>query len=265
MTGRIHSSPDTTVTLESVVFPRPVYVRSVFQSHQLQPTGFQINQAHKTQPDWLLAILVVCFILLAWGQVFYAKRIQQIFRAPFSRRFTNQLTRDGNLFRERIAVALGIVYVFAFSLFLYEFNEQILGYALPGVSGIYLFLFITLLNIGVTTAKVALVQFLGAIFKTRETTNNYLLNLLIFALLSGPVLLIALVFIIYLKSVVLIYVCLSVFILLLVFRFMRGFFIGMSLRKFSYLFLFVYLCSLEILPLLVLIKILLNYTHTTGA
>jgi hypothetical protein len=34
----------------------------------------------------------------------------------------------------------------------------------------------------------------------------------------------------------------------------------MTLTKFSYLFLFVYLCSLEILPLLVLIKILLNQT-----
>jgi hypothetical protein len=122
-----------------------------------------------------------------------------------------------------------------------------------------------LVYLGFLTAKVALVQLLGAIFKTRETTGNYLLNLLIFALLSGPVLLIALVFIIYLKLVILLYICLFIFALLLVFRFMRGFFIGMALTKFSYLFLFVYLCSLEILPFLVLIKILLNNTHHTGA
>ncbi len=206
-----------------------------------------------------------CFILLAWVQVFYPKRIQQIFRAPFSRRFINQLTRDGNLFQERIGVALGIIYILAYSLFLYELNEQILKLNFPGISGISLYWLITLVNIGIITAKVIMVQFLGIVFKTKETTANYQLNILIFALLSGPAILISLVFIIYLKSVILIYLCVVLFTLVFILRFIRGFFIGMALTKFSYLFLFVYLCSLEILPLLVLIKILSDITHPTGA
>jgi hypothetical protein len=263
--SRIHTSPDTTTTMQSLVYPKPVFVKSIFQPHQLQPTGFQNNQVHLTQPDWVLAILVLCFILISWVQVFYHKRIHQIFRAPFSKRFINQLTRDGNLFTERIAIALGIVYILTFSLFLYEYNELITGFNFPGVSGVTFYSLICVITIGMLSAKVALVQLLGAIFKTRETTGNYLLNLLIFALLSGPFLLIALVFIVYLKSVILLQICLLLFSLLMVFRFLRGFFIGMALTKFSYLFLFVYLCSLEILPFLVLIKILLNITHTTGA
>jgi hypothetical protein len=251
--------------MESAAFPKPVYEKSIFKSHKLQPTDFHVNKLQNTQPDWMLAILILCFVLLAWVRVFYPKRIQQIFRAPFSKRFINQLTRDGNLFRERIAVAMGTVYILTFSLLLYEFNEKVLGIAVRGVSGMVLFGLITAISIGFLAAKVALVQFLGAIFKTRETTSNYLLNLVIFALLSGPVLLIAMVLIVYLNSVVVLYLCLFIFILLLALRFMRGFFIGIALTKFSYLFLFVYLCSLEILPILVLIKILLTYTHTTGA
>jgi hypothetical protein len=258
--SRIKASPDTTLTFQSTVFPLPVYSKSIFQSHQLQPSDFQINQLHKTQPDWVLAILLLCFVLIAWVQVFYHKRIRQIFRAPFSRRFINQLTRDGNLFMERIAVAMGIVYLLAFSLFIYEFNEQILGFTFRGINGISLYLLITLFNMGFLAIKVALVQLLGMIFKTRDTTSNYLLNILIFALLSGPVLLAILIFVVYLKSTVLLYLCMSMLIIIFTFRFMRGFFIGMALTKFSYLFLFVYLCSLEILPLLVLIKILLNQT-----
>jgi hypothetical protein len=189
----------------------------------------------------------------------------QIFRAPFSKRFINQLARDGNLFKERIVIALGTIYILTFSLLLFELNEQFHGFSFPGLTGFTLYWLIVLSNLGILSAKVALVQFLGAIFKTRETTNNYLLNLLIFALLSGPVLLTGLVFVIYLKSVILLQISLAIFVFLLVFRFMRGFFIGMALTKFSYLFLFVYLCSLEILPFLVLIKILLNITHRTGA
>jgi hypothetical protein len=35
--------------------------------------------------------------------------------------------------------------------------------------------------------------------------------------------------------------------------------IGISMTKFSWLFLFVYLCSLEILPLVILMKVVLTY------
>ncbi len=263
--SRILSSHDTTFTLQSTALPQPVFVRSIFQSHQLHTNDFRINSVPKAQPDWVLAILVISFILIAWTQVFYPKRIQQVFRAPFSKRFINQLTRDGNLFSERITIAMGLVYLLTFSLFLYEANDQILGFSFQGITGVALFGVISIVVVAMLAAKVALVQLLGAIFKTRETTGNYLLNLLIFALLSGPVLLASLIFIVYMKSVIAIHICLVIFIILLAFRFLRGFFIGMALTKFSYLFLFVYLCSLEILPLLVLIKILLNITHTTGA
>ena len=130
--------------------------------------------------------------------------------------------------------------------------------------GIVLYWVITLFNIAVLAVKVALVQLLGMVFKTRETTYNYLLNMLIFALLSAPVMMVVLVFILYLKLPVLLYICLVIFILLFIFRFVRGFFIGIALTKFSYLFLFVYLCSLEILPLLVIAKILLNQGQYAG-
>ena len=262
--SRIHASPDTTFNLQTTVFPQPVYSKSVFIPHQLLPSDLQVKQVRNDQPDWILAILITCFILLAWVQVFYHKRFQQIIRAPFSKRFINQLIRDGNLFKEQITIALGTVYLLTFTLLLYEFNDLVLHYSFPGINGIVLYLLMAALALGLMSAKVALVQFLGTIFKTRETTGNYLLNQFIFALVSGPVLLAALVFVVYLNSSVIIYVTLSLFITLMVLRFIRGFFIGMALSKFSYLFLFVYLCSLEILPLLVLFKILLIITKTAA-
>jgi hypothetical protein len=263
--SRITTSPDTTCTWMSTGSSQPVFEKSIFRSHQLRATDLGINQVRETQPDWVLGVLMGCFILFAWAQVFYARRIRQVFRAPFSKRFINQLTRDGNLFRERISVVMGSIYILTFALFLYEFNEQIFGYSIHGITGVSLYWLITGVIIVSLAVKVILVRFLGAIFKTRETTNNYLLNLLIFALLAGPLFLVALVFIVYLKSALLLYLCLAGYVILLVFRFTRGFFIGMELRKFSYLFLFVYLCSLEILPLLVLVKVLLDHAQPAGA
>jgi len=106
-----------------------------------------------------------------------------------------------------------------------------------------------------------LVSILGIVFKTKETTYNYLLNLMIFAIITGPVILFFLVFIVYLKTPAILYLCLAIIILLFIFRFIRGFLIGMALTRFSYLLLFVYLCSLEILPLLVLLKFILNHAE----
>lgn len=264
MMGRNRSSPDTTATLQSAGFTLPSHVPSMFTGHQLQPDDFGTARPHRTQPDWIFAVLLICFVLIAWARVFYHKRLHQVFLAPFSRRFINQLMRDGNLFRERVAIALGIVYVMTFALLLYQWNEMRLGFIFNGIPGPYLYLLIIMTIIGGLTAKVTLVNVLGIIFRTKETTYNYLLNLMIFALVTGPVLLAALVFIVYLQSVLLLYICLGIYLLLFSIQFIKGFFIGLTLTKFSYLFLFVYLCSLEILPFLVLVKILFNFTHATG-
>ena len=260
----IHNATDTTFTMQSMAAPDVVYARSPFAGHLLQPGDVKTSMTEHIQPDWIMGILLLCFILLAWTQVFYHKRIRQVFRAPFSKRFINQLTRDGNLFKERISVTLGIIYLLTFSLLLFEFNEQILKIDFGIIHGVALFGMITLANLVILTVKVTLVQLIGGVFRTRETTYNYLLNLLIFALLTGPLMLGILVLILYLKLPVLLYICLIVFILVFIFRFVRGFFIGIALTKFSYLFLFVYLCSLEILPLLVIIKILLNLAQPAG-
>ncbi|MEI7662686.1 MAG: DUF4271 domain-containing protein [Bacteroidota bacterium] len=261
---RIRYDTDTTLSMQSMASPGVIYSKSIFTAHQLHPHNTNAIKTAPLQPDWIMGLLLFCFVLLAWTQVFYHKRIVQVYRAPFSRRFINQLTRDGNLFKERISLTLGIVYILTFSLLLFEFNVQILGLEFHLFPGYALFWVITLANIAIMAVKVSLVELMGIIFKTRETTYNYLLNLLIFALLSAPLMLVVLVFVLYLKIHLLLYICLILYALLFLFRFVRGFFIGMTLTKFSYLFLFVYLCSLEILPLLVIIKILLNQAQSAG-
>jgi hypothetical protein len=262
--NRIRTSVDTTFTMQSMAVPQMVFSESIFTASQLKHGKFQLKEARPYQPDWILAILIFCIILITWARVFYYKRLQQIFRAPFSKRFINQLAREGNLFKERVSVALGIVFVLTDSLLLYEFNQQITGFTFHGLREVWLFWSIVLIVIAFQAVKVATIRLLGIIFKTRETTNSYLLNMLIFALLSGPLLLVGLILILYLKSVFLLHLCVIIIILLLIFRFVRAFLIGISLTKFSYLFLFVYLCSLEILPLLVIIKLLVNHTNSAG-
>jgi hypothetical protein len=254
---------DTTIEGQSIIYKDKAEIRSFFTGHLLKANRIQHHNYNLYQPDWILALLIVCFILQAWVQFVYRKRFRQLVLAPFSKRFLNQLVRDGNLFNERLSLALGIIYFISISLLIYEVNDLLLeGQIPPPLKEFSFFLIIMLLLFFFWIIKVTGIRMLGMVFKTENTTGMYLLNVLVINIITGMVLIPLLVLVIYLKSVFLLYITLFIIILSLLFLFVRGFLIGLSLTKFSYLFLFVYLCTLEILPLIILIKISLIFYNS---
>jgi hypothetical protein len=253
------SSHDTTSGMESIAFPVQPVKTSFFTSHLLKPTQVNPVSFIKLQPDWILVLFLFSFGLLAWIQVSYSRRLRQILLAPYSKRFLNQLIRDGNIIKERISVALLIVYFIGISLLLYQTNILLIHHTIYNMSGFRLYLLIVASLLIYWVSKILLVGFLGKIFKTYQATYEYILNIFILIIVSGVVLLPLLVLTIYLKSLFLLYICLIIFILLFLFRFIRGFIIGFSVSRFSYMLLFVYLCSLEILPVIILAKLILSY------
>jgi len=263
--NKIICSPDTTLTLESLATPTPVFSKSPFTSHTLKTRNLKPLENQHFPPDWIFGVFMFGFILLAWTNFFYLNRMKQIILAPLSKRFINKLIRDGNLFKERILVTLAIIYALSYSLLLFQINELILKLPLWNIPGFLVYMLIFGSIVAFWTVKISLIRLLGAIFKTPSTTHYYLLNQLVFAITIGILLLPFLVFIVYLKSVFILYITLGICTFIFLFRFLRGFFIGLSLTKFSYLFLFVYLCSLEILPLLMLIKLLMMTSQIVRA
>ncbi len=253
-------STDSTEDFQSLLSPGIPPAQSFFTSHQLKTQGIRPVLFKQYQPDWILGLLLLCFVLLAWVQVFYRRRLRQILMAPYSKRFLSQLVRDGDLFSERIALVMGFIYLITTSLFLYQLYELVLVKDAERVlEGFPLFAMISIFVLGFWILKIGLIRILSFIFRTRHTTREYILNILIFNILTGFFLLSLLIFAVYLKSVIFLWICMIIFTLFFLFRFVRGFLIGILITKFSYLFLFVYLCSLEILPLIILMKIILRY------
>ena len=163
-------SADSTADMESISFGKGEVVHSFFTSHQLHveknPAG---RPFQRFQPDWILGILVFCFILLAWVQFFYPKRLKQILLAPYSKRHLNQLVREGNLFSERIAVGLGLIYLLMFPLMAYtaydlmadnKYRYYFLGFTV--------YLILVLIFVLFWLIKVFLIKFLGTIFRTQN-------------------------------------------------------------------------------------------------
>jgi len=253
--NHISYSPDTTFTLQSLSRPSVNYNASLFRQHELQPKAHREYVQQPYPSDWIVLSFLVCLILIAWGQVFYHKRLKQIYYAPLSQRFLNILTKEGSLFKERLSVALSFIYVFAFSLFISLLVKEFLPERFIGFHDYQVFALCTASVISFWLIKISLIRFLGNVFHTYFATKDYLQNILAFSFITGLILLPLLLMTVFLHSTIMLYISLIFIFLLYFFRVMRGVFIGISLKKFSWLFLFVYLCSLEILPLVVIFKV----------
>jgi len=209
------------------------------------------------QPFWIFLVLLGMIILAAWAQVSDFNRFVLVIKANFGTRYLHQLVRETNSFRDLITIAFSLIYLLSISLVIYEYIDVFLNLELA-VRGFRLFLLITLLIAGFWALKLFLMNLLSVVFKTEITNHAYLLNIFLSISLIGIVLLPVLVFAVYLKSGALLISAGTIIFISAVIRLFKGFLIGLSLTRFSYFFLFVYLCTIELVPLLLLLKVILS-------
>ena len=226
----------------------------MFREHKLHVRNFNSRAYRHYGSDWIVLSFLACLIIVAWLQYFYYKRLRQIYLAPLSQRFLNILAKEGSLFKERITVALVIIYLFTFSYLLSLILKELIPDSLSRFNDYQIFTYCAAGIILYWLLKITVIRLLGVVFHTYPATTNYLQNILVFSFITGLILLPLLMLTFFLHSNILLYIALIITGLLYLFRVMRGFFIGISLKRFSHLFLFVYLCTLEILPVLVILK-----------
>jgi hypothetical protein len=188
----------------------------------------------------------------------YYRRLRQILKSFISHRFINQLVRDGDPLKENISLLLYIIYFIAFSILFYlaaklftvNFNISTVHYF--QILAVILLLFFI---------KNGFIRFLGIIFKTKKETKEYLRLQYVFNLSTGLFLLPLLIIVIYLKLNLLLKISFVILLLLLVYRLIRVIIYRISPTNFSVFYLILYLCTIEILPLLIFFKLI--YSHLT--
>ncbi len=228
---------------------------SIFKPHNLEPIHTGPLSIDHQSFDWITLVFIACLFVLAWIQTSQSKRLSQIFHAVFLPHYVNQLEREGNLFKERISLGLGFIYYSISSIFVFlivrEYSIVPPGWSNMAFTGIIfagLFFFQNL--------KSAAVNFSGIIFDTREIARLYHLNTLIFNNMIGLVLFPLVVIATYWSSSIVIITGIILVLLLLIYRLFRGFLTGMDNKSYNLFYLFLYLCTLEILPLLLLYKVI---------
>ena len=233
-------------------------VPSIFFPYKTQPTIINHRVRQVQQYDWLTLLLILCLGILVWVKYEGGRRISQIFKAVGARHNMNQLFREGDIIRERITPGLMFNYLITFTtlvfLLIRPFDIEI-----PGAESSFLqFSILAGVIFILWILKLTVIRLSGIVFKTRNDTNEYLITNIIFILVTG---LVALPFVFsahYSNNDIILWVSAAIFGLGLIMKFIRSVFVGLTMQTFPVFYIFLYLCTLEILPLLIMCKLIVS-------
>ncbi|MGK6352042.1 DUF4271 domain-containing protein [Parapedobacter sp. DT-150] len=214
------------------------------------------DAAKASRERWILITIGVLLLFLGIVRAAFSNEVLSIIQAFFSDRMLLQINKEDTLYSSWPFVFLYILFGFALGMFIYLTNRYYLGTAYSGMETFFgTSIFVMLLFI----LKILVTRFLGFVFDIQRIVREYvsILYLSYFnaALVFLPIIL-ALSLVPQHHMAWLIPMALAVVLGLFIFRFAKTANNLLTSHRFSKFYLFMYLCCLEIAPVLILIKVL---------
>lgn len=211
----------------------------------------------RDKPDWIIGVYILLLILLASVRLFFNKYLNQLFHSIVNYPTSSRLFRDRSVSITHAAFRLDLMFYLIFSVFIYQFFN--LFHVSFGQTSLITYLIILGMVVGYYLLKRLIYSIVGVISDSTQETSEYLYNMhlhnrvlglsllpislvIAFASLQNP------------RTVVYIglLVCGIFYFLLLI----RGAKILIT-KHFSIFYLILYLCTLEILPLIFIYSMVL--------
>jgi hypothetical protein len=229
----------------------------LFKDHLLKPIH---NTAIFNNAQILYWPSIVLFIVLCLLVVLKATSPQKTFRvlnAAYSLQVARQIEREDYGPLKRVSIVLSIVFVLMAAFLFYKVN-LLFGSILHTKSGLFQYMFFVLVIVLVYSVKIIFANLIGFVTQTSGIFNEYINNTLIINQSVGVILLpvMTIVELSLVNPVWIVFPATLFLVLGYMLRLYRGFLFAGIEQGVGFLQLFVYLCTLEILPLMVLIKFL---------
>lgn len=234
-------------------------INTLFENHTLHFQTFYPQTIEKIIPDWFTALIIIIVIAITLLKVFYSKIFFQIFKAFVNNNTANQIVRDENLLVQRASILLSVIGYVVLALFTYKISQhynyqnQYMG------KGFAKFLFISIF-IGMTySIKMISLKMFGALFNVEKPVASYIFNLFLINNVLGIVILPLLILLTYSNlnySNYILYFSVVIILLFFAYRLIKGIVIWTSTSRNNLFYLFLYICALEIAPLLIICKII---------
>jgi hypothetical protein len=224
----------------------------------IQQPGIVINEQLLLPygQDWMAYILLGLLLGIALLWYFEPERLAAIFNFPS---FVSQTGRKESVYNSPGLLTSSfffINYLVTLSLFIF----LLIGQFIPGLKSTNpsdsIFLYISVIILIIFIYRVLFIKLTGFIFQTTFISKQQLLLYVNINSLTGLALLPVLLLTLYTSVDWLIYLGIFILLIIYAFKWFQTFFLGKFVNGFSVFHLFMYLCTLEIIPLLALIKLL---------
>ena len=233
----------------------------LYQGHDLKPVHNESLLRKNITPDWLFPLILIVLIVYAWLRLYYSKFFTQMIQAFLNNNLANQIVRDENIFVQRASVYLSIVFNIIGALLLYLVSVHF-NWSLGGIGiGFSRFIFFVILVSSTYAIKFLILKICGWLFEQEREMATYVFNIFLINNILGMALLPFICIFAYNESMAFSWMLMIPFIFIITaycWRIFRGVQIGLGITSFSPLYLFLYLCTLEIAPLMVLIRVIIQ-------
>jgi hypothetical protein len=204
---------------------------------------------------WVLGFIAFLLVLFAVLKQIFSKQLATIVKSFFSNRILGNLNKEDNLYTSWPFLLLFVQFGFTIGMFFYLVAQsQQVGMA---KNGFQFFLTVSGLIIVLYTLKIVLLRVLGFIFNIQKPVGEYV-SILYLSYFNTSLLFIPLVIAFALSPLkygsFYIIIAIILLVIIFVFQFIRAGVNILSNYRFSKVYLFLYFCTLEICPILILIK-----------
>lgn len=209
-------------------------------------------------PDWILYICLSYLVLFAWINLIYTRFLGNILHSSVNYQASIKLHRDSNTVQKRISFLFMLTYFSNFGLFLFllydNYNQQWLGN-----TDLVNYFLISGFLVSLSLLKFFLYKITALVFDQGKIFTEALFHNSLYNKITGIIIVPFIILIAYTHGIyqdIFIYLSLTVVLVIFVLRLFRA---VVFVRKnvVSFLYFILYLCSLEILPVLVITKLIL--------
>lgn len=229
----------------------------IFQGHLLRPIHPNAQPITNEISDWFTISLILLVALFTWFRLFYYRIFKQLYTAFYNITTTNQIVRDESVLLQRASLILSIISYMLMGLFLYQMS--IIWSWDMGIlqAGLMRFVFLSLSVAIAYSVKMIVLRFFSSVFDLEKPVALYIFNIFLMIMMVGLLLLPINVLLAYgpleYRDSILTF-AVGIIALLFVYRIIRAIGIWIGIPGFSLFYLFLYLCTFEIAPLLIIWK-----------
>ncbi len=203
--------------------------------------------------EWMIGVVVFIVVVLAYTRMVYAKRLSRLFNSMVRIQILRQVMREELVFSHRASVLLLINFVLIMALIVY-LGGVYFEWSFIGEGGLSKFMLIAAIIAGLYIGKLILSRIMRWLLGDNGIIREYLFELFLINKAAGVVLLplaICLVFVNIGKLTWVIGLVAFIVAGFFLFRIIQGLRLSTSYRV-SWVYIILYLCTLEILPFLFL-------------